>query len=322
MVKMVSIMPPPPAIFLTGSSGFVGSAVLAELRARGWQVHALTHRRSPEADADPLVWSFAGGLFDPATVDAAMQGCSAAIHLVGIIAERPADGVTFERIHVEGTRRVIESAQRQNVRRVIHMSALGARPDAVSDYHRTKWQAEELVRNSGLDWTIIRPSMIHGPGGEFMEMEAGWAHGRRAPFLFMPYFGKGALGTGGSGRIQPVFVGDVARAFVEAIENTKTIGQTYDLGGPDGMDWATMHAIVSRVLRGRSRMSLGIPTWYARLLTRIVPASLLPFNRDQVIMSQEDNTCDLQRFIQDFGWTPRGFEATLRQYAPQLSRSA
>ena len=75
---------------------------------------------------------------------------------------------------------------------------------------------------------------------------------------------------------------------------------------------------VGGAIVGKRRWTMPLPAWYARLLTHVVPGSLLPFNRDQVTMSQEDNTCDLSRFVADFGWTPRGFEETLRSYAAQL----
>jgi nucleoside-diphosphate-sugar epimerase len=232
--------------------------------------------------------------------------------------ERQAKGVTFEHVHVGGTKAVVDAAKRAGVRRYVHMSALGTRPNAVSPYHRTKWEAEEYVRNSGLDWTILRPSMIHGPRGEFMRMEAAWARKRKLPFLFMPYFGSGVLGLGKGGKIQPVYVGDVARAFVDAVEKPNTVGQTYDLGGPEQTDWPAMHKMVARVLTGKHRLTLPIPAWYAKALTRVVPARLLPFNRAQVVMSQEDNVGDVRKFRDDFGWYPKRFEETLRAYKGEL----
>jgi uncharacterized protein YbjT (DUF2867 family) len=305
-------------VFLTGSGGFVGSAVLEELVRRGLAVNALVNRKNPPAGVGDVRIARAN-LFDPRALDEAIGGCDTAIHLIGIIMEKPSAGVTFQRMHVEATRCVVESAKRAGVKRFIHMSALGVRADAVSDYHKTKWLAEELVRGSGMDWTIFRPSMIHGPKGEFMRMESGWATKKSPPFLFMPYFGAGILGLGGAGRLQPVYVDDVARAFVEAIGNPKSVGQTYCLAGADRMTWPQMHRIASRAIIGKPRLSMAIPAWYAKTLTAIVPGSLLPFNRDQVIMSQEDNTCDTADFERDFGWKPVGFEAALSRYASSLS---
>lgn len=300
-------------VFVTGGSGFVGTAVVGELRRREHDVVALA-RRGEVAGA----WVVRGDVCDARVLAEGMVGCAAAIHLVGIIAERPGDGVTFRRMHVEATRAVVDAAKGMGVRRYVHMSALGARPDGASEYHRTKWEAEEYVRGSGLEWTIIRPSMIHGPRGEFMRMEADWARGKRAPYFFMPYFGRGMLGTGGAGKVQPVYVNDVARAFVDAIERPETVGRAYDLGGARVMTWPEMHRIASRAIAGRSRPAAGVPAWYAKLLTRLLPPALLPFNRDQVVMSQEDNTCDLGGFRRDFGWDPADFGTTLKEYAPQL----
>jgi uncharacterized protein YbjT (DUF2867 family) len=307
----------PEPVFVTGGSGFVGSAVIDELVARGYAVHALSSSK-PIDPRGGKVRSFAGGLFDAAALEAGISGCAAVIHLVGVIMERPAKGATFERIHVGGTKAVVDAAKRAGVRRYVHMSALGTRPDAVSEYHRTKWEAEEYVRSCGLDWTMLRPSMIHGPKGEFMQMEAAWARKRKLPYLFMPYFGSGVLGLGKGGKIQPVYVGDVARAFVDAVDKQNTIGKTYDLGGPEQTDWPTMHKMISGVLTGKPRLTLPIPAWYAKALTRVLPASLLPFNRAQVVMSQEDNVGDGRKFRDDFGWYPKRFEETLRAYKDEL----
>jgi NADH dehydrogenase len=198
------------------------------------------------------------------------------------------------------------------------MSALGSRPDAVSAYHKTKFAAEQYIRASGLEWTIFRPSLIHGPKGEFMQMEAKWARYSSPPFLFMPYFGAGALGFGGAGMLQPVFVGDVARAFVDALTNRKTIGEVYLVGGPDRVTWPQLHKTVSRHVIGRERWTMAMPVWKANLLASIGVGKLMGFNKDQVIMSQEDNTCDITKFVEDFGWEPQPFEKSLATYASQL----
>jgi NADH dehydrogenase len=304
----------PGKIFITGGSGFVGLAVIAELLARNYSIHALTNHRP----INPPVTNFKGSLFDDAVLDDALCGCDAAIHLVGIIMEKPSAGVTFERIHNQGTRRAIDAAKRAGVRRYLQMSALGTRPDAVADYHRTKYLAEQYVRGSGLDWTIFRPALIHGPGGEFIQMEAKWARKMAMPFLFMPYFGVGLFGLGRKRLVQPVFVGDVARAFVDALEEPNTIGEVYPLGGAQQMTWPAMHEVVAKTVVGHKRWTLPIPTWYATLLTKVVPAGLLPFNRSQIQMAGEDNACDNGKVIADFGWTPAGFETSLKAYADQL----
>ncbi|HYO08904.1 MAG TPA: NAD(P)H-binding protein [Tepidisphaeraceae bacterium] len=304
-------------VFVTGGSGFVGSAVIDELLTRGRAVTALANRGTLD-DRGGRVRVVPGGLFDDRALDDAIAACDAVVHLVGIIMERPGRGVTFERIHFDGTRRVVDAARRHGVRRYVQMSALGVRPGAVSTYHKTKYRAEQYVCGSGLDWTIFRPSLIHGPKGEFMRMEAAWARRKAPPFFAMPYFGAGALGRGGAGRLQPVHVGDVARAFADALEKPRTIGEVYLLGGADRLTWPELHRACASAIVGRPRPVMALPAWYAKGLARVVPRLLLPFNRDQVIMSQEDNTCDLTKFRGDFGWDPQPFEPSLRAYVKQL----
>lgn len=303
-------------IFVTGGTGFVGSAVIRELLARNFEVSALVNHR--DLPFGGRVKAIRGDLFDSAALEGALAGCDGVIHLIGIIMEKPAKGITFEHIHVDGTMSIVDAARRAGVRRYIHMSALGTRPNAASQYHQTKYKAEEYVRQSGLDWTIFRPSMIHGPEGDFMKMETKWARKKAAPFLFMPYFGAGLFGMGGAGKLQPVYVKDVARAFVDALEKPQTIGKTYELAGAQQMTWPEMHRISAEAIVGKRRWVMPLPVWKAKLLTHVIPASWLPFNRDQVIMSHEDNTADMRRFSEDFGWTPGGFEELVREYARDL----
>ena len=303
-------------VFVTGASGFVGSEVLRQLLDRGYAVNALVHRGSLPVQNEALR-EIKGDLFDASALDAGLAGCDAAIHLVGIIVEHPSTAVTFERIHFHGTQKVVDAAKRSGVRRFIHMSALGTRPDAASEYHRTKWKAEQYVRASGLDWTILRPSFIHGPGG-FMRMEVAWARKKSPPFLAMPYFGAGLLGLGGSGLLQPVYVRDVARAFVDALEKRQMIHQTCELAGPERFTWPQFHRAAAQAIVGHPRLIAPMPAWLAKLLAGAGLGPLLGFNRDQVLMSQEDNIADVTRFEQDFRWKPASFRATLREYASQL----
>jgi uncharacterized protein YbjT (DUF2867 family) len=307
----------PGRVFVTGASGFVGSAIVQELLARDHTVTALVHRRTIDNHA-ASVQSFQGDLHDPASLAQGMSGCDAIIHVVGIIMERPSRGVSFQRMHVDATRSVVDAARRAGIRRYVHMSALGTRPDAASDYHKTKFAAEQIVRASGLEWTIFRPSLIHGPRGEFMQLEAKWVRKKAPPFLFMPYFGAGAFGRGGAGQLQPIHVNDVARAFVDALQNRRTIGEIYPIAGPDRISWPQLHRISAQAIRGRNRWVMPLPVWKARLLAATLPNRLLGFNRDQVLMSQEDNTADITKFTRDFGWSPAPFDQSLRTYAHTL----
>jgi len=302
----------PSSVFVTGGSGFVGHAVIDELVRRNYDVVALAGRRKID-DHVGAVRVVSGSLFEPKSLDAALGGCDAIIHLVGIIMEKRGKGITFERIHFDATKAIVDAARRNSIRRYIHMSALGTRPDAVSTYHKTKYRAERYVQQSGLDWTIFRPSLVHGPRGEFMQMEAMWARKKSPPPMFfipfMPYFGGKH-----AGKLQPIYVNDVARAFVDALANPRTIGEIYPLAGPDQLTWPQLHNAVV----GHRRWVASMPVPVAKILAAIGLGRLLGFNWDQVVMSQEDNTADISKVKDHFGWEPQAFETTLKSYASHL----
>ncbi len=307
-------------VLVSGASGFVGRAVCRALIERGHRVMALVRRiESAPPGTEPRV----GDILDPASLDRATAGAESVIHLVGIIMEDRRRGITFDRVHVEGTRIMLDATRRSNVRRFVHMSALGTRENAVARYHQTKWQAECLVRESALDFTIFRPSLIHGPGGEFTKMLADWSRMRRAPWLFMPYFGRGLLGFGGAGLLQPIHVDDVARSFVDAIDanseiHRTSVNQTIDLAGPERLTWPELHRTASRAIVGRRRLVLPLPVWWARILTSIIPEHILGTNRSQVEMSQEDNTADFDAVVRAIGFRPRDFSTSIAEYAKSL----
>ena len=175
----------------------------------------------------------------------------AVIHLVGIISE--VGESTFENVHQRGTRNILAAAQQAGVRRFVHMSALGTRPNAASRYHQTKWAAEELVRHSGLDFTIFRPSLIYGPQDQFINLFARII--RLSPVV--PLLGSPRA------RFQPVSVEAVAAAFVRSLGEPKSSGQTYDLCGPEAL---TLSEIVDQILAvlQRKRLKLQVPLGLAR----------------------------------------------------------
>jgi NADH dehydrogenase len=280
-------------------------------------------RRRLPAEARDRIETIEGTLFDRSALRRAAEGCHAAIHLVGIILQNPLTGQTFDRVHRKGTIRVIEALKSAGIRRCVHMSALGTRPGAEAKYHRTKHAAEQAVRESGLDWTILRPSLIHGPDGEFMRLIKVFVCDRLLPVI--PYFGDGER------RLQPVSVKDVAWCFVESLTRADTIGQTVPLGGPVSYSWKELYRVCQRLIPGARRKRLvSTPVPLAKALPwAVMPAltaagvfssklRLLRFNRDQVVMSQEDNVCDHTLAERAFGITMRVFEDELTEYADQI----
>ncbi len=301
-------------VALTGASGFVGGHLLRQLLDRGFHVRALLRDPTKLSIKDTHLQVVQGDLHNAEALRTLVNGADAVVHLVAIIMEKPDKGQTFERIHVEGTQRLLEAARHAGVKRWVHMSALGVRPNAVSMYHQTKWRAEQLVRGSGMAVTVFRPSIIHGPNGEFTRMMRDfWT---RAFPPFVPYFGRGLLGRGGAGLLQPVWVEDVVRCFAMSLENDRAVGETYPLGGPDVFTWPELYETVRRHLpHARTKRIVAIPVWYANLIAGL-PG--VPFNRDQVVMSQEDSVCNIEKAQDHFGFEMSPFEPTFASYAASM----
>jgi NADH dehydrogenase len=225
-------------ILVTGGTGFVGREVVAELLALGYQVRLLVRhpQRENAFSRHPRVECLRGDALQPDTLPAAMTGIRAVIHLIGIIAET--SHVTYEQGHIEATRNLLTAARNAGVTRWIQMSAIGTRPHARSRYHLTKWEAEMLVRQSALDWTIFRPSLIYGHDERdrllnLLRRTLSW------PLDFLTLYSFPLL-DGGTPRIQPVSVREVARCFALAPAKEAAIGQTYDLVGPVAFSWREM----------------------------------------------------------------------------------
>jgi NADH dehydrogenase len=240
-----------------------------------------------------------------------VRGCDTIIHLVGIIKETKY--ISFQEAHVEATRNMITAAQRAGIKRYIQMSALGTRPHAASKYHQTKWQAEELVRASGLNWTIFRPSLIYGEGSEFVESMLPLVNAPVTPII-SPGMDTGLL--------QPLHIDDLCACFVQAAQDQagKTFGQTYQCGGPDRLTTEQILGVLA-ALSGRGLRKVKIPLALAKLgmgtgekLGLPVPAT-----PQQLLMLQENNVCDISAMQHAFDIEPRPFREGV---APLLQTAA
>lgn len=292
-------------VFVTGATGFVGRSVIHALRTEGYGVRCLV-RRGSEADLRGFgaIERVEGNVLVPGTLEAAITGCDTALHLVGIIREQPSRGVTFERVHVDGTANVLAAATAAGVRRFLHMSALGTRAAARSRYHRTKWTAEEAVRSSGLAWTIFRPSVIYGRGDGFVSMLAGMVS--RLPVV--PVIGDGRQ------RLQPVPVEQVAEAFARAVKLPATVKQVVEVAGPDAVTMVELLDMIGAALGRRRVLKAHVPLGLMRVMARLfhrVPS--FPITPDQLLMLGEENTCDARPFFSTFGVTPVPLRAGLER---------
>jgi NADH dehydrogenase len=291
-------------VFVTGGSGFVGTEVIRQLLAAGHEVRALVHsKRSLATSAGLELWP--GDATQAETLTRALAGCGAVIHLIGIIREFPHKQVTFQRLHVETTRNILAAAQEQGVRRYLHMSSNGTRPDGVAAYHKTKWAAEELVRASGLDATIFRPSVIFGPGDAFVNMLATII--RRSPLI--PVIGNGEY------QMAPVAVANVATGFVRALTQPESIGEIYHCCGPQAFTYNELLDEIARAL-GRSGITrIHQPIVMMRSLSALLEGmSFFPITSGQLTMLLEGNVCDPQPWAQTFAIELTPFGEGIRQY--------
>jgi NADH dehydrogenase len=228
-------------ILVTGGSGFVGREIVRQLLARGQRVRVLARHPETGRMKRPNLETMRGDVLQPETLVPAMAGVQAVIHLVGIIVETPRR--SFAQMHVEATRNVLAAARQAGVTRWLQMSALGTRPGAASRYHQTKWDAEELVRASGLDWTIFRPSLIYGTDeNDRIFRPLRMALTKPVDLLLFRSF---PVIDNGESRVQPVCVRDVAACFVRALGEPRSIGRVYELTGPFPLSWRELVTAVA-----------------------------------------------------------------------------
>ncbi len=296
-------------IFITGGTGFVGRVVVRALLQHGFLVRCLV-RPGSEADLRGFesIDRVPGDVLKSEGLAKAVEGSAAVIHLVGIIREHRARGITFERLHTVATANMLGVTHEAGVKRFLHMSALGTRPDARSDYHRTKWEAEEIVRASALDWTIFRPSLIYGPGDEFVSTLARLV--RLAPVV--PVLGPGDT------RFQPVAVEHVAEGFVRALRAPTAPGQIYDVAGPEPLRFVDILDRIGAALGRQHVRKVHVPLGFVAAATRTLGwLPFYPVTPDQLIMLGEDNVADPMRFYADFGIAPEPFATGLKRMFPQ-----
>ena len=272
--------------------------MLKRLLSEGHTVRALV--RDPQK-AGRLVQAgvelVVGDVVEGTGLEEGPPGCDAAIHLVGIIAEKGKN--TFEAVHHLGTRNVVEAAKRAGIRRFVQMSALGVRADGPAAYQSTKWRGEEEVRKCGIPYCILRPSLIFGPGDGFVTQMIETM--RSAP-LFRPVPGNG------SPRFRPIFIDDVTACFSRALTVEAATGQTIELGGADELSLNQVLAEIARCAGvHKPAVNIPMPLMFAGAFFAQTLLGNPPVTVDQLRMLREGSTCDIQPMEKILGVTPRGF---------------
>lgn len=239
-------------IAITGGSGFIGSHLAARLTADGFEV-VLLARNEPGEGMPRGVKFFAGDLSDRAALSKAFAGCDAVAHCAGI--NRELGKQTYRRVHIEGTENVVAAAREAGVKKVVFMSFLRARPNCGSAYHESKWVAEEIVRVSGLDYTIVRASMVYGRGDHMLD------HLSHALYTF-PVFAMVGLKEKG---IRPLAIEDLVEVLRAALVEGRLTRQTIAVTGAEVMYLSEAVQRVARVTGKRVRL-MRAPIWFHHAL--------------------------------------------------------
>jgi uncharacterized protein YbjT (DUF2867 family) len=264
----------PAPVLVTGATGFVGPHVVHALRARDVPVRALV--RNLRSGARLASWGaelVVGDVTDPVSLRAAATGVDSVVHLVAIIKGSRAE---FERIMTQGTRDLVAAATEAGVRRFVLASALGLdeRSKDVVPYFAAKWEMERAVKESGLEYVILRPSFVFGKDGGVLPTFVRLA--RFAPVT--PIIGPGTQ------RLQPIWVEDVAEYYAQSVELPAAANRTFEAGGPEASTWNEFWDLLKRVL-GARRPSLHVPFGVMRvqaMLLEKLPGA--PVTRDQLKM--------------------------------------
>lgn len=271
-----------PRVLVLGGSGFVGRQVCEQLARLGWLITVPTRRavNAARVQSLPGLTVIEANVHQEADLARLMPGHDAVVNLVAVL---HGSEERFENVHVDLPGKIASAMKKAGVQRLVHVSALGADPQGPSMYQRSKARGETVLHNAGLQLTVLRPSVIFGAEDKFLNLFADL----QAVAPFMPLAGSGT-------RFAPVWVGDVARAVVVCLQKLDTLGQTYELCGPDVM---TLGELVQRagqwagVNEGRGRPVIGLPMWVGWLQAaamELAPGEPL-MSRDNLASMKVDN---------------------------------
>ena len=294
-------------IAIIGGTGFVGSHLADALHSAGYATSLLVRAGSEDkvrrADGQRVT---AGSLDNDDAIDAVLENCDAVVYLVGILREDRARGITFRKMQYEGVTRIADAAKAKGILRFLLMSANGVEAEA-TPYQRTKLDAEHYVEDAGMQYTVFRPSVIFGDPRGRMEI----ATQLRNDMVDVPVpavgFFSGLNPVDGPVVMAPVHVGDVATAFVAALEDDATIGETFELCGPEVVSWDEMIRRVATAV-GRKKRILPMPL----ALMKVAAATLdwlpaFPVTRDQLKMLEQGNVCSANRLTSLVDGSPAAF---------------
>jgi NADH dehydrogenase len=286
-------------VAVIGATGFVGSHLVPHLVERGHVVRAVARHARRLPGWGEAVHPLTADVETGAGLGAALTGVDALVHLVAI--PREGNGRTFEEVNVRGVDRMLAAARTAGVGRIVHVSALGVIDDRRLGYLSSKWRGEQLVREGGLEWVVLRPSLLFGVGDGFFNLIK----------LTLTWWSPGVVVVPGDGqtRFQPLSVDDLAIAIERCLVDAERAGAVYELGGPA---YLTYRQIVDAVMAatGKRRLRVNVPIPLIGAMTAVTDRLLpiFPVSHDQIASMDRPNYTDLDAFEHAFGVKPRQLE--------------
>ena len=293
-----------------GGTGFVGGYIVDALHGAGFSTSLLAR----EGDGgDERSRRVGGSIDDEEAIRRTLEGCDAVMYLIGILRAFPKQGITFEAMQYEGVVRVADIARDMGISRFVLMSANGVEARR-TPYQVTKHDAERYVADAGFDVTVLRPSVVFGDPRGRMEFATQLFQDMVRPPIPAVGFHTGLKPSSGVILMSPVHVEDVADAFVAALNSPETIGQTYELGGPEAVSWNDMIRRVAASV-GRSKIMLPMPTGLMRIGATLFDwLPFFPVTRDQLTMLELGNDCSPEPLRKLIGRDPRAFDEASLNY--------
>ncbi len=290
-------------VFVAGGTGYIGNQIIEQLLKDGHSVRTLVRKGSGQKLRSTSAKTIQGDLTDPALVAAALEGCSAVVYCIGLLREFPSQGISFETAHVTGVRSLAEKALRAGIKRWIHISANGVRPDTPDGYRRTKYRAEEFIKVQDLDYTILRPSVVFG--GE-TDRTVNFVTAVRDIIgsipLVVPVIGSGSY------LMQPVHTVDLATAVSAIIDMRSTFKKTYSVCGKQSISYNSIVDRVTHMYNLKKKIKIHIPVVFIRTLAALFQQfKAFPVTVEQIDMLVNGNTCTDTSLFDELGMTPQSF---------------
>ena len=296
-------------ILITWATGYIVRNLETRLVAQGERPRCLVRdfNRAKYMLPSGKVDLVTGETTSLTSLDAVVHGVDTIIHAAFLTADnKQSAGNEYEKTNVQGTANLIKVAKKAGIKRLIEISGLGTKPDKPGSYMQGRYLAEKMLKESGLDWTIIQPSVLFGKNAPFVKGLSDLI--RTAPVV--PLIGGGKI------KFQPIWVEDVVTIIIKVLEDPEhTTKRTYTIGGPEYYSFTQIIDVLLKTMH-KQRFKAPAPTPFVAMGAAVMEAVLAhpPITKAAMILFTFDNVTDLQSVERDFGFTPMSFTTYMKEH--------